>query len=153
MPTKLPFVLCFRRFSPQKKLFGIHNRELPVEGAVLFATSGKFQLASTMQENLASGMRERQALPKRYLTGAVKRCRIIVSRPGGNPATWDAEPGTLNLEVPQRELNRRRNAWSSPKNNYISGTIWQHGQLSRPARFRASTNPGASVKVVCYANI
>ncbi len=71
----------------------------------------------------------------------------------GDLISIDAEAGTLNLEVPQSELNRRRNAWTSPKNNYTSGALWKYRQQVGPARFGAVTHPGASVEVVCYADI
>jgi dihydroxy-acid dehydratase len=71
----------------------------------------------------------------------------------GDTISIDAEAGTLDLEVPESELNRRRNAWSPPKNNYTSGALWKYGQQVGPARFGAVTHPGASVEVACYADI
>jgi dihydroxy-acid dehydratase len=71
----------------------------------------------------------------------------------GDIIAIDAEAGTLNLEVPESELIRRRNAWSPPKNSYTSGALWKYGQQVGPARFGAVTHPGASVEVVCYADI
>jgi dihydroxy-acid dehydratase len=71
----------------------------------------------------------------------------------GDLISIDAEAGTLDLEVPESELIRRRNAWSPPKNNYTSGALWKYGQQVRPARFGAVTHPGASVEVACYADI
>jgi dihydroxy-acid dehydratase len=71
----------------------------------------------------------------------------------GDIIAIDAEAGTLNLEVPESELNRRRNAWSPPKNSYTSGALWKYGQQVGPARSGAVTHPGASVEVVCYADI
>ncbi len=71
----------------------------------------------------------------------------------GDIIAIDAEAGTLNLEVSEGELIRRRNAWSSPKNNYTSGALWKYGQQVGPARYGAVTHPGASVEVVCYADI
>src|SRR5215475_5251431 len=46
----------------------------------------------------------------------------------GDIIAIDAEAGTLNLEVPEGELIRRRNAWSPPKNSYTSGALWKYGQ-------------------------
>ncbi len=71
----------------------------------------------------------------------------------GDIISIHAERGTLDLEVPEAELNRRRNAWSPPKNNYTSGALWKYGQQVGPARYGAVTHPGASVEVVCYADI
>jgi dihydroxy-acid dehydratase len=71
----------------------------------------------------------------------------------GDIIAIDAEAGTLDLEVPENELIRRRNAWSPPKNSYTSGALWKYGQQVGPARSGAVTHPGASVEVVCYADI
>ncbi len=71
----------------------------------------------------------------------------------GDIISIDAEAGTLDLEVGEADLNRRLNAWSPPKNNYTSGALWKYGQQVGPARRGAVTHPGASVEVVCYANI
>jgi dihydroxy-acid dehydratase len=71
----------------------------------------------------------------------------------GDIIAIDAEAGTLDLEVPESELIRRRNAWSPPKNSYTSGALWKYGQQVGPARSGAVTHPGASVEVVCYADL
>jgi dihydroxy-acid dehydratase len=71
----------------------------------------------------------------------------------GDIIAIDAELGTLHLEVPKNELLRRRNAWSPPQNNYTSGALWKYGQQVGPARSGAVTHRGASVEVVCYADI
>jgi dihydroxy-acid dehydratase len=71
----------------------------------------------------------------------------------GDIIAIDAEAGTINLEVPESELNRRRNAWSPPKNSYTSGALWKYGQQVGPARTGAVTHPGASVEVMCYADL
>jgi dihydroxy-acid dehydratase len=71
----------------------------------------------------------------------------------GDIISIDAEAGTLNLEVPESELIRRRNAWSPPKNDYTSGALWKYGRQVGSARFGAVTHPGASVEVMCYADV
>jgi dihydroxy-acid dehydratase len=71
----------------------------------------------------------------------------------GDIVVIDAEAGTLDLDVTENELIRRRNAWSPPKNSYTSGALWKYGQQVGPARSGAVTHPGASVEVVCYADI
>jgi dihydroxy-acid dehydratase len=71
----------------------------------------------------------------------------------GDMIAIDAEKGTLDLEVSDTELDRRRKAWSPPKNNYTSGALWKYGRQVGPARYGAVTHPGASVEVVCYADI
>ncbi len=71
----------------------------------------------------------------------------------GDMISIDAEAGRLDIEVPESELLRRHNAWSPPKNNYTTGALWKYGQQVGPARHGAVTHPGASVEVVCYADI
>jgi dihydroxy-acid dehydratase len=71
----------------------------------------------------------------------------------GDMIVLDAEAGRLDLDVPQEELNRRRNAWTPPKNDYASGALWKYGQQVGPARRGAVTHPGAVAEVVCYADI
>jgi len=71
----------------------------------------------------------------------------------GDVIAIDAEAGTLDLEVPAEELERRRNAWNPPKNDYTSGALWKYAQQVGPARTGAVTHPGASVEVKCYADI
>jgi len=71
----------------------------------------------------------------------------------GDIITIDAESGRLDLDIPEVELARRRNAWTPPKNDYTSGALWKYAQQVGPARLGAVTHPGASVEVICYADI
>ena len=71
----------------------------------------------------------------------------------GDIITIDAESGRLDLNIPEVELARRRNAWTPPKNDYTSGALWKYAQQVGPARLGAVTHPGASVEVICYADI
>ena len=71
----------------------------------------------------------------------------------GDIITIDAESGRLDLDIPEVELDRRRNAWTPPKNDYTSGALWKYAQQVGPARLGAVTHPGASVEVICYADI
>jgi dihydroxy-acid dehydratase len=71
----------------------------------------------------------------------------------GDIIAIDAEKGTIDLEIDADELERRRKAWNSPKNNYTSGTLWKYAQQVGPARNGAVTHPGAEAEVTCYADI
>ena len=71
----------------------------------------------------------------------------------GDIIAIDAVAGTLDLEVAEEELIRRRNAWNSPKNDYTSGALWKYAQQVGSARTGAVTHPGASVEIKCYADI
>jgi dihydroxy-acid dehydratase len=71
----------------------------------------------------------------------------------GDIISIDAELGSLNLEVAENELISRRNAWTPPQNPYTSGALWKYARQVSSARFGAVTHPGASVEVMCYADI
>jgi dihydroxy-acid dehydratase len=71
----------------------------------------------------------------------------------GDIISIDAELGSFNLEVAESELVSRRNAWTPPQNAYTSGALWKYARQVSSARFGAVTHPGASVEVMCYADI
>jgi dihydroxy-acid dehydratase len=71
----------------------------------------------------------------------------------GDIISIDAEKGTLDLEVDEKELSRRRKAWKAPKNDYRSGALWKYAQQVGPARTGAVTHPGGEAEVKCYADI
>jgi hypothetical protein len=60
---------------------------------------------------------------------------------------------TLNLELPQCERNRRGNAFSSPKNNYMAHATLTLGQVSGPVPFGVASVPAAGFKVVGDADV
>jgi len=162
-PAKLPLVLCFRRFSPNKKPYGSYNRELSGEGAVLVVRIlNKSRLPNGLVTMFISGalynsnysalgltgafMRHTQAAEKGACTEGDTRpaCRTIAAA-GGVAGVL------LNLGLPESEHIRRHNAWSLPKNNYISGAGCKYGRQAGPAGSRA--HPEASVEVECDANV
>ena len=59
----------------------------------------------------------------------------------------------LNLELPQCGRNRRGNALSLPKNNYMAHATLTLGQVSGPVSSGASTVPAAGFKVVGNADV
>ncbi len=71
----------------------------------------------------------------------------------GDMIAIDAEAGTLELEVPADELERRRASWSKPDNPYKTGALWKYAQQVGPARTGAVTHPGAKSEELCYADI
>ncbi|MGI9382747.1 MAG: dihydroxy-acid dehydratase [Methyloligellaceae bacterium] len=71
----------------------------------------------------------------------------------GDMIAIDAEAGTLDLEVGEDELARRREAWKPPANPYQSGVLWKYADQVGPAREGAVTHPGGKAEVVCYADI
>jgi dihydroxy-acid dehydratase len=71
----------------------------------------------------------------------------------GDMIAIDAEKGTLDLEVGDEELARRRKAWKAPPNLYQSGVLKKYADQVGPARKGAVTHAGGRAEVVCYADI
>jgi dihydroxy-acid dehydratase len=65
----------------------------------------------------------------------------------------DAETGTLDLEVGEDELARRRAVWKAPPNMYQSGALKKFADQVGPARYGAVTHAGGKAEVHCYADI
>ena len=71
----------------------------------------------------------------------------------GDMIAIDAEKGTLDLELSEAELGRRRKAWKAPPNPYQSGALRKYADQVGPARKGAVTHAGGAKEVVCYADI
>ncbi len=71
----------------------------------------------------------------------------------GDVIAIDAEKGTLDLEVPAEELERRRASWQPPATLYTSGALYKYARLVGPARTGAVTHPGAAAEVVAYVDL
>jgi dihydroxy-acid dehydratase len=71
----------------------------------------------------------------------------------GDIISIDAVKGTIDLEVDQAELERRRAEWKARPHTYTSGAIWKFADQVGPARFGAVTHPGGKAEIVCYADI
>ncbi|HRN88573.1 MAG TPA: dihydroxy-acid dehydratase [Hyphomicrobium sp.] len=71
----------------------------------------------------------------------------------GDIIAMDAVAGTLDLEVDEAELERRRKTWKAPPNAYQSGAIRKFADQVGPARYGAVTHAGGKAEVVCYADI
>jgi dihydroxy-acid dehydratase len=71
----------------------------------------------------------------------------------GDIISIDAEKGTLDLEVSEDELERRRKVWKAPPNMYQSGALRKFADQVGPARYGAVTHAGGKAEVHCYADI
>jgi dihydroxy-acid dehydratase len=71
----------------------------------------------------------------------------------GDIITIDAERGTLDLEVSEEELAKRRKEWKAPPNMYQSGALRKFADQVGPARYGAVTHAGGKAEVHCYADI
>lgn len=71
----------------------------------------------------------------------------------GDIITIDATKGTIDVEVSDEELARRKAAWSPPQTRYGNGAIWKFAQLVGPAHLGAVTHPGFSGERHVYADL
>jgi len=71
----------------------------------------------------------------------------------GDIIVIDAEAGTIDVELSEAELARRRAQWKPKAIGFGSGAIWRFAQNVGPARRGAVTHPGAASEERCYADI
>jgi dihydroxy-acid dehydratase len=71
----------------------------------------------------------------------------------GDIISIDAEKGTLNVELSDAELARRRAQWKPKAAAFGSGALWRYAQNVGPARKGAVTHPGAAKELRVYADI
>jgi dihydroxy-acid dehydratase len=71
----------------------------------------------------------------------------------GDIVRIDAERGTLDVELPQTELDNRKARWKARASDVTSGYIWKYAQQVGSARLGAVTHPGAHAETSCYADI
>jgi dihydroxy-acid dehydratase len=71
----------------------------------------------------------------------------------GDIIVIDAEKGTLDVELTEAELARRRKAWKPRMHNFQSGALWKYAQTVGTAAHGAVTHPGGKAETHCYADI
>jgi dihydroxy-acid dehydratase len=71
----------------------------------------------------------------------------------GDVVAIDASTGTLDVELDQAELERRRAAWSPRPTFYGAGTLWKYAQTVGSAEKGAVTHPGAAGEAHVYADL
>ncbi|WP_164114547.1 dihydroxy-acid dehydratase [Sphingorhabdus sp. Alg239-R122] len=71
----------------------------------------------------------------------------------GDVITIDAEAGTIDLQVSEDELEKRRETWKPQENDYASGALWRYAQNVGAAHEGAVTHPGAKAEKHVYADI
>jgi dihydroxy-acid dehydratase len=68
----------------------------------------------------------------------------------GDRVVIDAEKGTIDMQVDDAEIARRRAAWKPRGTDYNSGALWKYAQLVGPAQFGAVTHPGGEAETHSY---
>ena len=71
----------------------------------------------------------------------------------GDMIRIDAEKGTIELDVPKAELEKRRKAWKPRATDFQSGGLWKYAQTVGPARKGAVTHPGAKAETHVFGDI
>ncbi len=71
----------------------------------------------------------------------------------GDVITIDAEAGTIEVDLSDKELAERKKTWKPRRNDYQSGALWRYAQTVGEARHGAVTHPGAHGEAHVYADI
>lgn len=71
----------------------------------------------------------------------------------GDKIKIDAKNGTIDVDLSEEELEKRKKQWKPRQNDYRSGVLWRYAQNVGAARQGAVTHPGGAAEVGCYADI
>lgn len=71
----------------------------------------------------------------------------------GDTITIDAETGTIDVDLDEAELTKRREAWKPRGTDYNAGAIWKYAQTVGSAEKGALTHPGGKAETHMYADI
>ena len=71
----------------------------------------------------------------------------------GDMIVLDAVKGTIDVEVSDAELAKRRKSWKPKTSTFGSGALWRYARNVGPARYGALTTQGAADEIACYADI
>ncbi len=71
----------------------------------------------------------------------------------GDIIVLDADAGTLNVELSDAELAKRKAAWKPRETGYGSGVLWRYARNVGDAEKGAVTHPGAKAERSVYADI
>ena len=71
----------------------------------------------------------------------------------GDIIAIDAVAGTIDVELSNAELERRRGAWTPRESSFGSGYIWKYAQTVGSAKDGAVTHPGGAHEKQSYADI
>jgi len=71
----------------------------------------------------------------------------------GDQITIDAEAGTIDVDLSDDELAKRKAAWKPRGTDYNAGAIWKYAQTVGSAEKGAVTHPGGKAETHVYADI
>ena len=67
----------------------------------------------------------------------------------GDQITIDAEAGTIDVDLSDDELAKRKAAWKPRGTDYNAGAIWKYAQTVWSAEKGAITHPGGKAEKTC----
>ncbi|MCG7360434.1 dihydroxy-acid dehydratase [Roseomonas sp. ACRSG] len=71
----------------------------------------------------------------------------------GDKIIIDATKGTIDVDISEEEMAKRRAEWKPRGTDYNAGALWKYAQLVGPAYLGAVTHPGGEAETHCYADI
>lgn len=71
----------------------------------------------------------------------------------GDRIVIDASQSSINLDVDEVEMNRRREQWRPRRSDYQAGALWRYAQTVGDAPNGAVVHPGAKNETHTYGNI
>ena len=71
----------------------------------------------------------------------------------GDTIIIDAEAGTIEVDLDETELAKRRESWKPRGTDYNAGAIWKYAQTVGSAEKGALTHPGGKAETHMYADI
>jgi dihydroxy-acid dehydratase len=78
---------------------------------------------------------------------------MIALLQNGDQITIDAIKGTIDVDLSDEEIAKRKAAWQPRENDYQSGALWKYAQTVGSARFGAVTHFGAKKEKISYDKI
>ncbi|NVD43922.1 dihydroxy-acid dehydratase [Qipengyuania atrilutea] len=171
--ARLQFSGAARVFDCEEDAFAAVERRDIAEGSVIVIRyegpkggPGMREMLSTTAALYGQGMGESVALiTDGRFSGATRGfcighvgpeaadCGPIALVEDGDIISIDAEAGTIDLDVSETILFKRRSAWQPRTNDYQSGALWRYAQNVGPAVKGALTHPGASKETHVFADI
>jgi dihydroxy-acid dehydratase len=80
-------------------------------------------------------------------------CGTIALVQDGDEIILDAELGQIQLNVPEKVLQERKDKWVERTTDFNSGTLWKYSKTVGSASNGAVTHPGATEETHTYADI
>ncbi|MEC9367210.1 MAG: dihydroxy-acid dehydratase [Pseudomonadota bacterium] len=171
--SMLKFTGPARCFDSEEECFEAVSKRKYKEGEVLVIRyegprggPGMREMLATTAALYGQGMGEKMALiTDGRFSGATRGFCIghvgpeaaiggpIALLKNGDIITIDAVKGTLDVELSEAELDKRRKSWKARETAYKSGYLWKYADQVGPARDGAVTHPGGSAEIVSYADI